>query len=746
MENMQALVGQTLGQYRIIDQIGEGGMASVFKAFQPGLNRDVALKVLPPSFAKKGDFTERFTREAQAIGNLHHPNILPVYDSGQDKGYSYLVMRYIPNASTLADEMKRPLKTGRVIELIGQIAAALDHAHQAGIIHRDIKPSNVLLDGKWALLSDFGLAKMVEGSVELTETGVGMGTPAYMSPEQGMGKKVDHRTDIYALGIILYEMLTGQVPHRAETPIATVMKRINEPLPLPRRLNPDIPEAVERVILKALAVDPGHRFASAGELAQALKAAFGERPDEVLAEVNEAYVQPASKTAAPAAQATSAPTKSASAGLALPLNLAGFGLIGGLVLLVLVGIGVLIAFQLAPERSPITWQYVLDMSADMAEPFPGESASKWEAAQQSLKDDLATAPAEINVGLRVFGQGQDDDSCQDTKLLVEPNPKQIANIQNKLATLSPSGSESPLTEAMIQAFNDLELAPDKRNALIVLTDGADSCDPAGPEQLAGFMERLNIRVDTYIVGLGVTDPAAEENLLALASASDGLYVPAHNTAQLREVLKLIKDNLEAEGRPSDIAQLIATATPTPAPAATPTPVPSPSPTPTEAAPAAMTAQQALEIAQAEALQWQADAVLSEMQTTALDLLDADGNSTSWSASFYSPSAGAMNTFMFINGVLQPATPVTLPNPPNLVPFDDSVILDTRRIYETAAAAGGSNIMAEGYEPSAALTQYPLDETRPTWYINYMDPANYNVVFTVIIDARTGEVIQAIDLR
>jgi serine/threonine-protein kinase len=282
-------------------------MASVFKAYQPGLNRDVALKVLPPSFATRGDFTERFTREAQAIGNLHHPNILPVYDSGQDKGYSYLVMRYIPNASTLADEMKRPLKTGRVIELISQIAAALDHAHQAGIIHRDIKPSNVLLDGKWALLSDFGLAKMVEGSVELTETGVGMGTPAYMSPEQGMGKKVDHRTDIYALGIILYEMLTGQVLHRAETPIATVMKRINEPLP--RRLNPNIPEAVERVILKALAVDPGHRFASAGELAQALKAAFGERPDEVLAEVNEAYVQPASKTAAPVAQATNAPAK-----------------------------------------------------------------------------------------------------------------------------------------------------------------------------------------------------------------------------------------------------------------------------------------------------------------------------------------------------------------------------------------------------------------------------------------------------
>ncbi|HRV96938.1 MAG TPA: serine/threonine-protein kinase, partial [Anaerolineae bacterium] len=178
MDNMQSLIGHSLGQYRIIEQIGEGGMATVFKAYQPSLERDVALKVLPPSFAKKGDFSERFSREAKAIANLHHPNILPVYDSGQDKGYSYIAMRYIEYAATLADRMKKGLSPKRVVDLITQIAAALDHAHQAGIIHRDIKPSNVLMDGDWPLLSDFGLAKMVENAVELTGTGVGMGTPA----------------------------------------------------------------------------------------------------------------------------------------------------------------------------------------------------------------------------------------------------------------------------------------------------------------------------------------------------------------------------------------------------------------------------------------------------------------------------------------------------------------------------------------------------------------------------------------
>lgn len=273
-----SLIGQTLSQYKIVEQIGQGGMATVFKAHQPGLDRYVALKILPPYIALQPGFTERFAREAQAIGNLHHPNILPVYDSGQDKGYSYLAMRYIPQATTLAHLMKQPLDQSQISRLAAQIAAALDHAHQAGIVHRDVKPSNILLDREWVLLSDFGLAKMVENPSELTGTGVGIGTPAYMSPEQARGENVDHRTDIYALGIILFEMLTGQVPHQAETPLATILKRINDPLPRPRSLNPTISPAVEQVLLTALASAPADRFNSAGELVSALQAAFAQ-PD-----------------------------------------------------------------------------------------------------------------------------------------------------------------------------------------------------------------------------------------------------------------------------------------------------------------------------------------------------------------------------------------------------------------------------------------------------------------------------------
>ena len=278
MASMQSLIGQTLGQYKVTEQVGEGGMALVFRAHQPGLNRDVALKILPPYIAEKKGFTERFSREAQAIGNLHHPNILPVYDSGQDKGYGYIAMRYVPNARTLTDLMKAPLPTEQIIRLVTQIAGALDHAHQAGIVHRDIKPSNILMDNDWVLLSDFGLAKMVETPSELTGSGVGIGTPAYMSPEQAKGQKIDNRTDIYSLGIILFEMLTGHVPHKAETPLATVVKRINEPLPMPRSLNPDMPKAAEQVLLKALASNPNDRFEKAGALATALQAAYDEQP------------------------------------------------------------------------------------------------------------------------------------------------------------------------------------------------------------------------------------------------------------------------------------------------------------------------------------------------------------------------------------------------------------------------------------------------------------------------------------
>jgi serine/threonine-protein kinase len=263
---------QTLGPYEILGEIGRGGMAIVYKALDPRLGRPVALKVLMPQLTTDPAFVERFQREAKMAGRLQHPNIVTIYDVGEIRGTYYIAMQFLDGQTLqqiIANGVALPLDETKAI--VAQVADALDYAHSQGVVHRDIKPTNIMVgrDGR-VTLTDFGIARAAEDS-RLTGTGQMIGTPHYMAPEQVQVGAADRRTDVYALGIVLFEMLTGRVPFQATTPLAVLHKQAYEPPPSPRSFNPALPVSVEGVLQVALAKDPQQRFRSAGQMVRALE-------------------------------------------------------------------------------------------------------------------------------------------------------------------------------------------------------------------------------------------------------------------------------------------------------------------------------------------------------------------------------------------------------------------------------------------------------------------------------------------
>ncbi len=268
---MHALVGSNLGHYRLQRLLGQGGMSEVYLAYDERMHRDVAIKVVSSSHV---DYIERFQREAGAIGNLHHNHILPAFDYGVQEPWHYLVMPYIEHES-LSERLERaPLTLEEAGEMLSQIASGLQYAHEHGIVHRDIKPSNILLrDDHYAYLADFGLAKAMNGANGVTRTGVLLGTPEYMAPELADGP-ASMSSDLYALGISLYEMVTGRLPFTGDTSLAVYLRQLHEPPIPPSRINPAIPPEVEQVILRALNKDPRRRFQTPQELAQAYRRAL----------------------------------------------------------------------------------------------------------------------------------------------------------------------------------------------------------------------------------------------------------------------------------------------------------------------------------------------------------------------------------------------------------------------------------------------------------------------------------------
>ena len=280
---MSFKVSGAIGPYQIIEQIGQGGMGTVFKAYHQELDRFVALKVLHPAHQDDPTFVGRFQREARLVARLEHPNIVLIYDFAKSENLPYLVMKFI-EGSTLKHRLARgPLSFNEVTQVVNSVGSALAYAHMQGVLHRDIKPSNILIGTDGTMyLADFGLARIVKAEASTLSADAIIGTPHYISPEQATGKDgLTEKTDIYSFGVMLYEIIVGQIPFDSNTPFSIIHDHIYTPLPLPRILNPSVSEQVEHVLLKALAKDPGDRYESIGQMVSDFNNAWLSTPHAI---------------------------------------------------------------------------------------------------------------------------------------------------------------------------------------------------------------------------------------------------------------------------------------------------------------------------------------------------------------------------------------------------------------------------------------------------------------------------------
>jgi serine/threonine protein kinase len=290
---------EKIGYYEIKSELGRGGMATVYRGYDPRFEREVAVKVLPPEMLHADpQFRVRFQRESKIIARLEHPSIVPVYDVGEENNQLYFVMRFMGGGSLSERIRERVYRVEEAARLLGQIAPGVDEAHAKGIVHRDLKPSNILFDNQNVpYISDFGIAKLTQAeSTNVTGSAV-IGTPAYMAPEQALGSDVDGRADIYALGVILYEMLTGKQPYQADTPMGLAIKHITEPVPHILNVTPDLPAWIETIVATAMAKDRNDRFSTAGEMLETMQAFLrGETPSRAGKPLPPSTMQSASRT------------------------------------------------------------------------------------------------------------------------------------------------------------------------------------------------------------------------------------------------------------------------------------------------------------------------------------------------------------------------------------------------------------------------------------------------------------------
>ncbi|MBI2331494.1 MAG: serine/threonine protein kinase [Chloroflexi bacterium] len=407
--------GANVGPYQVMEQLGQGGMASVYKAYHAALDRYVALKVLHQAFNEDSTFISRFQREARVVARLEHSNIVPVYDYAEHEGRPYLVMKFIEGDTLKARLIQGPLTAAEIEQVVDSVGSALAYAHKQGVLHRDIKPSNVLISTDHVMyLADFGLARIAQDGESTLSADSIMGTPQYISPEQAMGKKdLDNKTDIYSFGVMLYEMVVGRVPFTADTPFSIIHDHIYSPLPLPRAVNPEVPEPVERVLLKSLAKDRLDRYETVEELAHAFKQAWVD--SGVPMQGTSVKMRPASLKEPSKAQSVDQAARTEIAKSPAPKRSPTWAWIsGGLVVILCCAVG-WVAFRnnpraLFPRRTPvaIATATVAPVATDTAVPTPAtvlDESPEITAARAAVQNNPGDPNAHLQLSLALWDDG-----------------------------------------------------------------------------------------------------------------------------------------------------------------------------------------------------------------------------------------------------------------------------------------------------------------------------------------------------
>src|SRR3990172_6601064 len=560
-------IGRTLGnRYQLEQLLGEGGMSSVYRATGPNLRRTVAVKLIHSHLSKDPEFVGRFEEEAAAVAQLKHPNVIQVFDFDNDGDTYYMVLEFIPG-ETLQNRLRRLSAAGELLpneqatEIAAAISDALDYAHGRGMIHRDVKPANIMLDDQGnPVLTDFGIAKIIGGKVH-TLTGSIIGTALYMSPEQVTGGKVDPRADLYSLGVVLFEMLSGVPPFDGDSAMTIMLKHVNEPAPDISQLSPEIPPALKAVVEKALAKDPADRFQTAEAMAAALRQVLGSpkvwglgdtKPEGGFPPYERTDAEPPTSALAPGILEGSAvpAARPTGAGRRPGRWLGRGGGPGG-------APGPVSVTAPPPALVPpvgssnIYVEYILDASGSMLELLGGKT--KLEIAQDVLDARVRTLPPGVNIGLRVYGHNipfqQTEASCADIELVVALQRGGGELIVDWLPGMQARGM-TPMSASIRLASEDFTFTPENRNFIVLISDGIETCGEE-PAEAVRALQELGIDFKIHVIGLAV-DAEARTQLQRLAEVAEGTYMDANSEQELSSALGQVGEMIVQPSPPTPI--------------------------------------------------------------------------------------------------------------------------------------------------------------------------------------------------